>query len=300
MATAQELQAVRPDLLPDPDVLGVYGRSGQFSRIIDLLNAAITDLDRAVAPEVMRFPPVIGRRTIERAGYVQAFPHLLGTVHSFDGDQRAHGSLLQAIDAGDEWSGHQVMTEMVLTPAACYAVYPRSEGVLGHNGKLVDVESWCFRREASDTPERMSSFRMREFVRLGTEDAVRTWRAEWITRAQAFLRKLGLQPGLAPASDPFFGTAGRLLASKQRELELKYELSIAIGSKDSVATISCNYHAEHFGKVFGIQTSEGGVAHSACVAFGLERLALGLYTAHGASPEQWPAEVQVTLGQTGD
>ena len=43
------------------------------------------------------------------------------------------------------------------------------------------------------------------------------------------------------------------------------------------AVVSTNYHLDHFGVPFGIKTADGAVAHSACVGFGLERIALALF-----------------------
>ena len=148
--------------------------------------------------------------------------------------------------------------------------------MLPPEGRLIDVESWCYRQEPNETPERMRSFRMRELVRLGAPEVVSAWRARWITRAEEFLRELGLAPRIAPAADPFFGAGGRLLAASQREQELKFELSLEVAPDLWVAAMSCNYHLEHFGAVFDIRRPDGQVAHSACIGFGMERLALAL------------------------
>jgi seryl-tRNA synthetase len=280
--------ALPPGLLPDPDAIGIHGRDAGFEEVLKRLDTAITSLDPSARPEAMRFPPVIGRRTIERCGYLHSFPHLLGTVHSFVGDDRAQAALVQAARDGGDWSAYQVMTDVALTPAACYAVYPRAVGILPSNGLLVDVESWCFRQEPTDTPERIRSFRMREFVRLGSPATVVAWRTAWLTRAQIFLSGLGLEPDIAPANDPFFGAGARFLAMSQREQELKFEINVEVRPGVRAAGISCNYHLEHFGTAFGIRTSDGDTAHTACVGFGLERLALALYTAHGPKTEAWP------------
>jgi seryl-tRNA synthetase len=82
----------------------------------------------------------------------------------------------------------------------------------------------------------------------------------------------------------------------QREQNLKYEFVIPICSTDKPTAIgSCNYHLDHFGAVFDIRTSDGNVAHSACVGFGLERVALALFKAHGFRLEAWPREVRDVL-----
>ena len=52
-------------------------------------------------------------------------------------------------------------SDVVLTPASCYPVYPiiARSGPLPEGGWLVDSASWCFRREPSLDPVRMQMFR---------------------------------------------------------------------------------------------------------------------------------------------
>ena len=61
------------------------------------------------------------------------------------------------------------------------------------------------------------------------------------------------------------------------------------------AIVSCNCHLDHFGTAYDIRTSDGDVAHTACVGFGLERIALALFRAHGMDPSAWPASVRRVL-----
>jgi seryl-tRNA synthetase len=266
-------------LLLDPIAPGVYGRLPIFERVLAGLSEAISNLDPSAHPEVLRFPPVIARQTILRAGYFESFPHLLGTIHAFSEHEPA-----------------EAPSDLVVTPAACYAVYPHATGRVPVEGRLFDVESWCFRQEPSDDPERMRAFRMREFVNIGSAERVHGWRKEWIPRVQQFLARLGLQSSLALANDPFFGAGARFLAMSQREQELKFELSVEVRAGATAACISCNYHLDHFGTAFDIRTENGEPAHTACVAFGLERLALGLFAAHGALVEKWPDQSLRLLG----
>ena len=59
--------------------------------------------------------------------------------------------------------------------------------------------------------------------------------------------------------------------------------------------MSFNYHQDHFGQLFGIKTSRGEVAQTACAAFGMERIALALFKTHGLVPVEWPATVREQL-----
>ena len=86
------------------------------------------------------------------------------------------------------------------------------------------------------------------------------------------------------------------MKATQREQNLKYELVVPITSEEEPTAItSCNYHLDHFGAAFGIRTSDGAVAHTACIGFGLERVALALFRTHGLDPDRWPTEVRSVL-----
>lgn len=111
-------------LLVRTGVDGLYGRSGGFESVVDALDRMITRLGAAEGAEVLRFPPAMSRSAFERSGYLKGFPNLAGTVHSFCGDARGHAEILACLEAGTDWTGQQEATDVVLTPAACYPVYP--------------------------------------------------------------------------------------------------------------------------------------------------------------------------------
>ena len=55
------------------------------------------------------------------------------------------------------------------------------------------------------------------------------------------------------------------------------------------------YHRDHFGKTWVLQTAAGEVAHTGCVAFGIDRLILALFAAHGLDLCNWPAAARDAL-----
>ena len=277
---------------------GLWGRNGTFEAIFDGLERAITAAGLKDRPEVMRFPPAMAQKTFEKSGYMKNFPHFAGTVHCFCGDDRAHHKLLDQMEKGEDWMGAQQPADLVLTPAACYSVYPivAARGPLKEGGHLVDVASYCFRHEPSLEPTRLQLFRMREYVRIGTPDEVLAFRQDWMERGQAFARSLELPFEVDVANDPFFGRAGKLLADNQRMQNLKFELNVPVNSEDKpTACLSFNYHMTYFGDTWGIRTADGGVAQTACCAFGMERLVLALLRHHGFDPAEWPAGVRAAL-----
>jgi hypothetical protein len=95
-----------------------------FEAIADGLNAAITRIGADQQAEVLRFPPAMGQHDFETSEYLKSFPQLAGTIHSFCGDDRAHRRLLARLEDKEDWTDQQAFTGVVLTPAACYPIYP--------------------------------------------------------------------------------------------------------------------------------------------------------------------------------
>ena len=289
-------QLVDAKLIIPTSVQGVFGRGAVFEDVLARVNDAVTRLAQADGAEVMLFPPTLDRKVFEKSGYLKSFPHLAGAVFSFCGNEAQHQDLVCCLSEGRSWSHTQTMTDVVLTPAACYPVYPSFTGTLPQEGRLVDMQNWVFRHEPSHEPTRMQAFRIREFVRVGTPEIVIAWRDMWLQRGIDLLRSLRLPAQSDVASDPFFGRGGRMLAANQKAASLKFEVLVPIISLEKpTACCSFNYHEDHFGTSFDIKTAAGATAHTACLGFGLERICMGLFKHHGVDPKQWPSDVVSNL-----
>ena len=289
-------QLVAAKLLIPCDVPGVFGRGGVFEDVIDRINALVTSYGGNDGAEVQRYPPIISRKSYETSEHLKSFPDLAGIVHSFRGKDADHKVVLEKLAKGEDWSEGFPRTDVVLTPAACYPIYPASKGTLGAEGRLVDILSYCFRHEPSGDPARMQMFRQREYVRIGSPDQVRDFRNTWFERGQEILGKLGVDAKPVVANDPFFGRGGKMLAMNQRDQELKFELVIPICSTENpTACVSLNYHQDHFGHIFGIKLPNGADAHTSCIGFGMERITLAMFKKHGLSTKDWPAAVRSHL-----
>ena len=278
-------------------VQGIFGRGPVFEQVLRQFDDYVS---RVAAPDLatrMSFPPCLDRKVLERSEYLDSFPQLAGTIFSFTGNDAQHKELSENVHEGRPWTHLQTMTAVCLTPAACYPVYPSFTGTLPEGGRLVDMQNWVFRHEPSPEPTRMQSFRVREFVRVGTPDVVVAWRDLWLQRGLEILTSLGLPARAEVASDPFFGRGGRMLAANQREQQLKFEIVVpVIWQEKPTAVCSFNYHQDHFGKLFEIQNPDGETAHTACLGFGLERIVMALFRTHGMQLADWPASVREQLG----
>jgi len=276
---------------------GVYGRTGEYESVIEALAALITQ-HRPDGAEIFRFPPVMSRTSLERQGYLKSFPNLIGAVCCLEGSEREITRSANKNDSGGSWTEDVVPSDLVLAPAACYPIYPiaAERGTVPDQGYVFDVASDCFRHEPSRSVDRFQSFRMREYVRIGTPDQIKSFRDPWIERAKSIADAIGLSYTIDVANDPFFGRVGALMAATQREDALKFELLVPVRSKEKpTACMSFNYHREHFGEVWGLHNAKGDVLHTGCVAFGMDRLGVALFAVHGMTLKDWPASVRGAL-----
>jgi seryl-tRNA synthetase len=282
-------------IIPSP-VKGAYGRGAVFEDILRRFDQLVGRLTEADGAQEMMFPPILPRALIEKLGYLDNFPQLAGSIHSFRGSDAQARELSARAQAGERWEGLLDPTDVMLAPAACYPVYPNFSGLLPEGGRLVTVLGWVFRHEPSDEPTRLQSFRMREFIRVGRQADVVAWRDAWLERGLALLRGLGLPAESDVASDPFFGRTGKMMAAQQVDQRLKFEILVPVISREKpTAVCSFNWHQDHFSSKFGIRNADDSLAQTACMGFGLERVTLALLKAHGFDPQAWPQPVRAQL-----
>jgi seryl-tRNA synthetase len=302
---AQLLQAlVEAGHLIPSGVPGVYGRGSDYEDVRLRFDAYVTRAATAAGetPEVLRFPPVLPRKQIEDLGYLENFPHLAGSVFAFEGTEGQARGMAEIAGRHEDWSEHQHQSDLCLTPAVCYPVYPAigRRGPLPAGGVTIDPgASYAFRHEPSGDPARLQMFHMRELVRIAEPETVQSWRDAWRDRALQLLVDLGLDARFDVANDPFFGRAGRMMATSQREQALKFEILVDITDPEPTAIASFNYHQDHFSGLYGITTADGGEAHTACLGFGHERIVLALLRTHGLDVAAWPEGVRQLLWGTG-
>jgi seryl-tRNA synthetase len=121
--------------------------------------------------EEYQFPRLIAAAHLDKMDYFRSFPHLATFAVTLGRDP----ANLAAVDTGAVQSGGglglpglQPVTH-VLTPAACYHVYPHFSGARLEGRRVVTTRNTCFRCEAHYEPlRRQWSFEMREVVALGS------------------------------------------------------------------------------------------------------------------------------------
>src|SRR5579872_817543 len=78
------LDALASRIFQPSGVDGVYGRTGAYESVVEALAALISG-HRPAGAEVFRFPPVMSRASLEKQGYLQSFPNLIGAVSTLTG-----------------------------------------------------------------------------------------------------------------------------------------------------------------------------------------------------------------------
>jgi hypothetical protein len=264
---------------------GMMGLGEPLLALFRALDGAFAGLGRALGAEELAFVPLVAARDLRRIDYFSSFPHLVTlpvTVEPTDLEAfklANSGPIVEPLALG-----RLAPVEAVLPAAACYAVYPALSGTaLPDGGRRVTLIGTCFRREERYQPlVRQWCFRMREVVYLGDAAGATAFLDEARARVVALASRWGVPITVEAATDPFFDPARSPRYLHQKLFPTKHELVCG-----GVALGSFNYHRNFFGEAFAI-SSAGAPAHTACVAFGLERWLHAVIERHGGDPARWP------------
>ena len=192
------------------------------------------------------------------------------------------------------------MTDLVLTPAACYPVYPAiaARGPLPPGGVTVDAGgAYVFRHEPSGDPARLQMFHQREIVRIGEPEAVAAGATRWRDRAVELLRGLGLDAELRrrhrPVLRPQRADARRQPARAGAEVRDPRCRSPARSRRRSPRSTTTRITSP---RAYGIEIADGGGARtppaSASASSGSRSRCCAT---HGLDPAAWPADVASEL-----
>jgi seryl-tRNA synthetase len=264
---------------------------------------ALAAVERHWNTQELLTPTLIPADVLAKCDYFRSFPNTVTFACHLEPEAsvinrfRARHENRTSID--DEALGDMATPEACLSPAVCYHVYHRNQGVtLPPEGVAYSVRGKCFRYESSNMREltRLWDFTMRELVFLGTSDYVLEERQRCVDAVGEFLDEIGLAAEIRTASDPFYIAPDA--SSKtyfQLTAETKYEVSALLPNKERLAIGSLNYHTDFFGRAFDINVEGAGPAHSSCIGFGLERFVCAFLAQYGNDPEDWPEPVKTAI-----
>ena len=287
---------------------------------LDHIDGAIRSIATSLGALEMHYPSLIARTVLDVAEYPKAFPHLLMSAARLD----APASDVRT-NAGDD--ADSSATPWCLSPAVCYHAYAQLSGVVINEPIMVTARGRCFRAEQETTPGlRQAEFDMREIVLVGDRDwidgTIEVAKAavesaargldlpgDWETAEDPFFlpaaagqaprlaahempyaTRSGQAPRLAAHEVPYAARSGPALMQRLLKVKLEYQWPRAGG----LALASINRHGAFFGERFHLLMADGQLAHTACVAVGLDRWAhLGHAHAHSeAAPASANKEAQ--------
>ncbi|OGO42554.1 MAG: hypothetical protein A2W36_04105 [Chloroflexi bacterium RBG_16_58_14] len=284
-----------------PEAEGIYTLGPLLSRLILYFESLFLELADTFSAEPYRFPTLIPARYLERVNYFQAFPHSLSFVTHLRTD----------LDAIDHFSQHAACEpdgslntppdsfaplQTLLSPAVCYHLYfSLADQPLPAGKVTATAVGNCFRYEAINLTslERMWNFTMREVIFVGPKDFVLDNREAARVHMSRVFAEIGLAYRVESANDPFFIGEFRKQAAFQSAFQLKFEIRARLPFNESTLAVgSYNYHQDFFGRRLNITLPDGTPAHTACVAFGLERMAYAFLSQFGFETAGWPAAIR--------
>lgn len=293
-----------PELMASAQVTqeasGLYTLGPLLARLMMYFERRFVELAASFKAQPYCFPTLIPARFLDRVNYFRAFPHSL----TFATHLREDLDVIEAFAQNACCDEHGLNTpansfakiETLLSPAVCYHLYFALADRPLPNGQLAATAvGQCFRYESSNlvSLERLWNFTMREIIFVGPQEYVLVQREAGRERMKAVLADLGLAYRVESANDPFFIGEFKQQAMFQSAFQLKYEIRARLPFKNSTLAVgSYNYHQDFFGRHLNITLADGSPAHTGCIAFGLERMAMAFLAQYGLDDRQWPEAVR--------
>jgi seryl-tRNA synthetase len=273
---------------------GRYGFGPKLVALMEYFDLRVRAMATAFQADSRSFPSLIGADVLDRCRYLKNFPSSLNLVSHLRED---HG-VLQEFARSVRWDGEQLVcdrtglsgVECLLSPSVCFHWYMWLRDSKLAQPYAITALGKCFRYESSNLAglERLWDFTMREIVFVGPTDYVLASTSRLAGLSAQFLNELGMAYEITSATDPFFVDSYAAQSAYQQGFDLKYELLAPLPySGKKLAVGSINYHQDFFGRSFAIETI-AGPAHTGCIGFGYERLALAFLAQHGIDAKNWP------------
>ena len=116
---------------------GLYLRSEAFERIVRAIDAVVTAAARSSCSGVP-LPPRNVQRPARAHRLCVVVPPLARFGQRVRRREREHAALLDAVEAGEDWSGFLRPTGLALCSAACHPLYPTQSGTLPSGGRTFE------------------------------------------------------------------------------------------------------------------------------------------------------------------
>ena len=275
---------------------GAYAYSGLFLKIYKYFMAKVSSFAYETFPDIREYeyPVLYPIKEYEQGGYFESFPHYLMFQTVMKND-------LNVLDrfAKEGSKAPRIFEEMktpvnVMRHAACAPVYRMlsNQTIDQNEPQAFFVSGKCFRNEAQNVTElsRLDEFLMQEFVFVGTPEQCKNNVMKAKRLWDFWIETFGVKCRIDTANDSFFASNYKKLKVFQILGDSKQEFKWYLPATDYYCSCSSiNFHRTHFSMPYHIMNDEGTYCHTACFAFGIERLAYALLCQKGLDPDQWDA-----------
>ena len=299
-----------PGPVPTPGAhpvgVGLVALEGLSLALFEYFDRAFAAMGEAWGPSPLRTPTLIATDVLAKCDYFRSFPHNVTFATHLSEDPAQRESFLarhrDALRAGRERAGPDGDARGLPVAGRLLPRLPPGAGTATSSPPARPTRSAA---SASATNRRNMR---RPAAPVGLHDA----RGRLSGRPGGAAR--GTREGRR-GDGAFSGRArsGRRDPHRQRSVlhrpgrrsprsyfqlssDAKYEVALSLPDGARLAVGSLNHHSDFFGRVFDISLADGGAAHSACIAFGLERWVYAFLAQHGDDPARWPAVVRDGLG----
>ncbi len=283
---------------------GLVGLRGPLLGAFRYFEQWFRQLARDFDAEENHYPAMIPSEVLAEVGYLAHFPqhvtfccHLpdnLPILESVASAPRGDAGLPADLGASLNAPRH------ILTPGVCIPCYRQLRGhrLAPDEVRTLTMQNHVFRYEGSRFRPlaRAWDFTVRDIVFFGSDEDLERLRLEVIEQTLGLCRSLDLEVTVELANDPFFFDASRSKAVYQRMGAVKYELLFPLPHRnESMAASSFNLHRDFYTTVYDTRRSDGELAESACMGFGLDRWLYGFLSQKGLDPKGWPEPVAASL-----
>jgi seryl-tRNA synthetase len=235
---------------------------------------------------------------LQKSGYLKSFPQhaQFATPLRFHPDSLSIGNTVDFTAAKQRAAmvDHLAIPERMLAPTICHHCFAARHDRTVDAPEIITATGLCHRFEGGNltTLERLSTFRMRELVFLGSPEHVQHGLAQSLDWFSDLLTDCGVTHRIVAATDPFFGTGASSKRYFQAAAGSKKELCLFIPSSGRwISVASINDHGAAMAQSFGITAPAQATLRTGCIGFGLERLAYGLACALGCDTKAWPGQL---------
>ena len=272
---------------------GAYAYSGLFLTVFNYFNNKIDEMILNLFPDAQKteMPTLIPLSVYEKGRYFENFPHHIMFQTTLDNDLQVLDEFAKNGTKDGAIFKRMITPTNVLRHAACAPVY----AFLG-NSKLdsakplaMIVSGKCYRNEGNNVFElaRLKEFYMKEVVFVGTPEQTAACLEKSRTIWDQMIELFGINCRIETANDSFFASSYKKLKIFQLMGDSKQEFRMyQPGSGTYCAVSSANAHRTHFSKEYNI-TNDKGYCYTACLAFGVERLAYSLLCQTGLDVSKW-------------